>query len=121
MATMGQRILERLDAVEVAVTNLQLDQPRAPDQPAVLRQLEELRSQFRDEVAAMREQLDRNPPPGRNNTQFPTRGLFNPKDCLPEVLSHDYKQKWRVWAYKARDWLAQIDESLGPKLEAIEN
>ena len=109
MATMGQRILERLDAVEAAVTNLQLDQPRAPDQPAVLRQLEELRQQVRD--------INLNPPTGRDNTQFPTRGLFNPKDCLPEVLSHDYKQKWRVWAYKARDWLAQIDESLGPKLE----
>ena len=87
MATMGQRILERLDAVEAAVTNLQLDQPRAPDQPAVLRQLEELRAQLRDELNTMREQLDRNSPPGRDYTQFPTRGLFNPKDCLPEVLS----------------------------------
>ena len=75
MATMGQRILERMDAVEAAVTNLQLDQPRAPDQPAVLRQLEELRSQFRDEVNAMRDQLGRNPTPGHDNARYQSRGL----------------------------------------------
>ena len=38
---------------------------------------------------------------------------------MPETLGNQYRDKWRTWAYKARDCLAQMDPGLQETLEAV--
>ena len=45
---------------------------------------------------------------------------MNSKDTLPEILSTNFKDKWRSWSYKTRDYLSQWDETLRTKLEGVE-
>ena len=97
MTTLGQQILSRLDALEQSMTELTLDQPTQRPNPAVARELETLRNEFRREVEEARQFL--NETAGRTSPQ--DRRIWSPKDCLPEILSSDYKNRWRAWSYKA--------------------
>ena len=45
---------------------------------------------------------------------------MSPKEMMPGVLSDHFKDRWRLWSYKARDYLSISDETLNAKLEAIE-
>ena len=120
MATLGQQILERVEAVENALTDLQLNQQRPipPGGDGSSRgELDRIRQQFREELANLREQMQQ----GRIPTESRPRHLmYNQKDVMPEILGHDYKAKWRTWSYKARDWLSQVDSTLLTNLERIE-
>ena len=49
------------------------------------------------------------------------RTLYNSKEFIPEKLGSGYKDAWRSWAYKARDWFSQFDASLPAKLERVES
>ena len=82
--------MERLEALETSITDLELNQ-QAPIAPGGRREVEQLRTQLREEMAALREDFrNLNTGPGGPDRR---KGLFNSKDCLPEVLSNDYKQK----------------------------
>ena len=52
MTTIGQQVLDRLEAVEASMAELnnQATMPKAPTNPAVLSEMEALRRQFREEV-----------------------------------------------------------------------
>ena len=82
--------MERLEALENNMTELTLNQ-QAPIAPGGRRDVEQLRTQLREEMAALREEMRVDP--GSSGTDR-RKGLFNSKDCLPEVLSNDYKEKW---------------------------
>ena len=131
MATMAERIVARLDALERQMTDVALqagtgtsgsldgDTPIAPQHSN--RVLSESLNQLRQEVEQMRAQI--------GGTEQPSRGppmngmssrMMSPKELLPDVLSGDYKTKWRAWSYKACDYLSLWHETLGPKLEAVE-
>ena len=99
MTTLGQQILDRLAALERTVTDIQLETTPGPTN--VPEKMESLGKELRDEIATLRTQIESNPT-GEGGFRYGSRGLFSPKDCLPGILSADYKQKWRVWAYKAR-------------------
>ena len=49
------------------------------------------------------------------------RSVYGSKEFMPDRLGKDFKDHWRSWAYKARDWLGQYDPSLPRKLLAIES
>ena len=118
MTTLGQQILTRLDALEASLTEITLEQPTQRPNPAMAREIESLRTQFRQEVEEMKKFL--NESAGRGSPPTHERRIWSPKDCLPEILSTDYKNRWRAWSYKAKDWLAQLDEKLEPVLERVE-
>ena len=119
MTTIGQQVLDRLEAVEASMAELnnQATMPRPPTSPALLSEMEALRKQFREEVERARDMMGF----GTNTTANFRKSLINPKDCLPGVLSSDYKNKWRTWAYKARDFLGQLDYTLPNKLLKLES
>ena len=115
MTTLGQQIITRLDALEAQVIEMQLKGPTGTSPT----ELDEMRNQFRKDMTALREEMARGIP--TDVPHAPRRQMFNSKDCLPEILSTDFKSKWRAWSYKARDWLSQEDETLNRKLESVES
>ena len=86
MTTLGQQIITRLDALEAQVTDMQLKGPTGTGQA----ELDEMRSQLRKDMVALREELARGIP--TDAPQAPRRHMFNSKDCLPEILSTDFKK-----------------------------
>ena len=118
MTTLGQQILTRLEALEATVADVQLN--ATPDGWA---RLDEFRTQMRQEMANVREQMERLPNGGTqsDNPNGMTRSLLNPKDCMPQVLGANYKTFWRTWSYKSRDWMGQMDRTLKSKLEKVES
>ena len=79
-----------------------------------------IRREVRDQVALIREQLSATNGGGGAN-QGGSRPIFHQKDLMPETLGNQYRDKWRTWAYKARDCLAQMDPGLQETLEAVES
>ena len=121
MTTLGQQILERLNALEAQMTEVQLNaettDPRAARaNPAIMAEMETLRDRMRDELTRLQQASAEGTPIGGKK-----RSLMNPKDCLPEVLGNSYKTQWRIWSYKARDFLAQLDETLNNKMLQVEH
>ena len=122
MSAVGQQILDRLSAMETAVSDLQLGQPVTGVDDAG-QGLKQSMNQLKEEMAQLKLQMG-NGSIGMGMGTVPTesfqRRLWNPKDCMPEVLNNDYRNRWRAWSYKARDWLAQLDPALKQKLERVE-
>ena len=105
MSTVGEKVLERLDALERGVEDLQ-----------VAETTEALRRALSQEIAELREQLTQSGPEGRGSN----RSLYSSKEFIPEKLGNDYKQAWRAWSYKVRDWMRQYHAYFPEKLEAVE-
>ena len=119
MTTLGQQILERLQQLETAVTDMQLNAPGPRDAQGTGMQFETLRQQVRDEMANLRREVESSQRgEGSSDRRFKT---MHPKDCMPGILGSNYKQDWRTWSYKTRDWLSQMDDTLTAKLETIES
>ena len=109
--------MDRVTALERTLTEISLDGPMTKREYTDA--IDDVRKQFSEEVALLRLQLERQGSPTEHGANSGQR-LFNPKDVMPDTLSTDYKARWRVWAYKARDWLSLVEESLGPKLASVE-
>ena len=90
MTTLGQQIITRLDALEAQITEMQLQGTIGTGQA----ELDEMRNQFRKDMTALREEMARGIP--TDVPQGPRRHMFNSKDCLSEILSTDYKNRWRA-------------------------
>ena len=116
---MGQRILERLTALETQATDIQLAGGATDDRP-IRTELDAMRAELQKDMEELRTLLDRYPT-GNGPMPDRTKPLLNSKECLPSVLGNDYKSRWRTWSYKARDYLSLLDDSLGPKLALIES
>ena len=85
MSTIGERVVQRLDAIEAAMAEMQTNTTVPEMRQYVDRQLTEIR-----------EQIGRaTPVDGRSNG---TRSLYSSKEFLPEKLGDDHKQRWRVWS-----------------------
>ena len=98
--------------MEATITDLQLNAPGSP--PTYDVQADEIRK-LREDLTTLRQHVD-----GINRGGgAPPKGL-HPKDCMPGILGNNYKQDWRTWSYKARDWFSQFDSTLMVKLETIE-
>ena len=113
MATLGQKILERLDTLEATMTDLQLEPPRDRPAPTIMVEIERLKSQleeFKSEIKSI--------PDGSGFSK--RRSLLQNKECIPAVLGNDYKFQWRTWSYKTRDYFTQMDPTLATKLMEIE-
>ena len=112
MTTMGQVITARLDTLERLVAGIR----DKKGDGAVVDELENQIQQLMEQVALIQSKADQFPVPPGNSSRSPSYQ----KEMMPEILGNNYKEKWRVWSYKTRDWLAQWDESLRTKLEEIE-
>ena len=121
MATLGQRLLERMEQVEQAVTDLQLGSTETPGTTTTQSQIRQMRQELQNEIGTLRDQIGEMG--NGNGTGLGERRRFalNPKECVPNMLGQDYKQAWRTWSYRARDSLAQVDHTLREKLELIES
>ena len=69
---------------------------------------------LRNEVAELRALVE-NLPGARDSSLLQTR------DLVPDVLGNDYKEKWRTWSYKFRDFLSIGNEPLRGILETVES
>ena len=57
MATLGQQIIERIDAMEASITDLQLNQQRPIAPGNGSREFEQFRTQVREELTTLREEV----------------------------------------------------------------
>ena len=105
MSTIGEQVLARIDAVERRMGLMERNGIGAEGRPVDLEQM-------RTDIADIRTRMDAIPnPAGPDGTTRP-QWSSNPKEWLPENLSQNYKELWRVWSYKTREWLSQYDASL---------
>ena len=112
MSTVGEQVLERITELEGIVLN------RAPDHVGQPVDLPEIAQQ----LIAIRNRLDRVENAGDADRSRSFRDPNqNPKDWMPNVLGDNYRDLWRKWSYKARDWLSQFDATLPAKLERVES
>ena len=108
MATVGELVENRLIALEQALNALQgaSSVPSDVDQldgPAVLR--------IQQQVALLKSRVDSmSEATGR---PFDTMRDQYMKELMPAMFGDgNYKELWRTWSYKCRDWFAQWDDSL---------
>ena len=107
---MGEQVIARLNDLETIVQALQLESNAT------------LRDELNRQITSLRNQLN------NMSASTPTGGLgrdrrsiYNSKEFMPEKLGAGYRDTWRSWAYKVRDWLSQYDGSLPQKLLEIES
>ena len=79
MTTLGQQILDRLNALEAQMTEVQLNAEAAPRNaranPAIMAEMESLRDRMREELTRMQQANAEGTPIGGKK-----RSLMNPKD-----------------------------------------
>ena len=111
MATLGAQVINRLENLEASLTNTDLQ---------LASEISAIKKAFATELAEVKKLIE-----GTDGRSMPTSGgarsLYNSKEFLPPILGNGYKEAWRNWAYKAKDWASQYDASLPAKLEAIES
>ena len=102
--------MERLDTLEETVRGIQG------------LSVEDVRRELMAELVSVRTQIGNitaSVPAGAQTREG--RSLYNSKEFIPDKLGSGYKDQWRSWAYKARDWLSQYDPKLPEKLMAVES
>ena len=78
--------------------------------------------QLQADIADIRTRIDTMPnPTGPADGTTRPQWNSNPKKWPPEILNRNYKELWRTWSYKTREWLTQYDATLAEKLELIES
>ena len=129
MTTVAQQILNRLDALETQVGDIQLQggvdgDDRGPRPPAesirnLSNQLQELRTQMREMAES---QSERGAPfEDRRNGSAQFKTFMSPIETMPPILSENFRERWRLWSYKARDYLSTFDPTVNEKMETIES
>ena len=108
MTTVAQQILNRLDALETQVGDIQLqggadDDSHGPRPPAesirnLSNQLQELRTQMRE----MADSQSGTPFEDRRSGSARFKTFMSPKETMPPILSENFRERWRLWSYKAR-------------------
>ena len=103
MTTIGQQLMDRVTALETTLADMQLAGPAdggpiAPSEPmrTIANQIREIQGRFREIDNAVPTQ----------DGGFPNRNHMSPKELMPGVLSDHFKDRWRLWSYKARDFLS---------------
>ena len=117
MTTVGEQVENRLLDLERAINALQgaTTVPQDVDSldgPAVLR--------IQQQVALLKSRVDSlTDAPGRASDGMRDQYM---KELMPAMFGDgNYKEIWRTWSYKCRDWFAQWDDSLRSKLQQIES
>ena len=113
MGTQAELVLGRLDALEAGLTEMQR-QFGIGTGAGHREEIDELRQQ----LALLRSTIDSGG--STDAARYPAR-KWNDKDLLPDILADKYKELWRLWSYKARDYLATFEAGLDAKLEAVES
>ena len=119
MGTVGEEVLRRINEIEARLGELQGDErtgiagttgsgfplpPSASNRVAM------------DQLAEIRRRIDAIETGGTRNPGMGARNFMSPKDMMPGVFgSANFRDEWRSWSYKARDWLSQWDETLNYK------
>ena len=116
MGTVAEQILGRLAALERQVGDIQL---AAPDFPISTEGLSRTLEQLKIKVEQLEKDLEDRPGNPFSSDSF--KSNMSPKETLPSILSDQFRDKWRLWSYKARDHLALYDDTLREKLESIES
>ena len=109
MSTIGEQIIERINGIE-----RRLDvYDRVGTAGGVGIPAEGFET-FQNELKELKTRLAEIDLSGAAPTNQP-RQFQSPKDWMPEILSQQYREHWRVWSYKTRDWLSQHDSTLPEK------
>ena len=110
MGTVAEQILGRLNALEAQVANMQLtggidDSTPIPPTES-MRGVHDILSQLRDRITQLENVGIGGPTSSETQQQGNRQPFMSPKDLLPDILDKDFKDRWRLWSYKARDYLA---------------
>ena len=104
MTTVGEQVENRLLALEQALNALQgasnvpSDVDPSLDGPAMLR-LQQQVALLKSRVDSMAEVSGRSPVDGMRDQYM--------KELMPAMFGDgNYKEAWRTWSYKCRDWCA---------------
>ena len=62
-----------------------------------------------------------NPYEDRRNGSARFKTFMSPKETMPPILSENFRERWRLWSYKARDYLSTFDPTVNEKMETIES
>ena len=101
---MAEQIMRRIEAIENSVANLELSgaatDPIRPSES--IRNLSDQIAQLRTKISEL-ESTNSGPSTSRPDSSFG----WGSKEMLPGIVSEHFKDKWRLWSYKARDYLSQ--------------
>ena len=99
MSTIGEQIIERINGIERRLDVY--DRVGTAGGVGVHTEgMTGLRDELKSELDQMRARME------EMGTQPQSQPKFaqNPKDWMPETLAQQYKDSWRNWSYKTRDW-----------------
>ena len=108
--TIGEQVINRINDLETMMQALQA-RPTDTMFDNLSQQIRSIQNQLGDLGTSI---------PAGSSTRH-QRSLYNSKEFLPDKLGNGFRDSWRSWAYKARDWLGQYDATLPSKLLAIES
>ena len=109
--TIGEQVINRINDIEAVLQQMQARDTQDTRIDDLQRHINNLRNQLGSLGASTAVGA-----PTRDR-----RSIYNSKEFLPDKLGSGYKDAWRSWAYKARDWLGQYDATLPSKLLTIES
>ena len=119
MTTVAQQILNRLNALEEQVGDIQLQggvadtgvRPPTESIRNLSNQISELRTQMQEMADSQPER--RNPFEDRREESSRFKNLMSPKEMMPAILNENFRDRWRLWSYKARDFLSTMIQRSG--------
>ena len=108
MTTIGEQVIERINGIERRLDLFdRLGVAGGVGVPTdAMQELQSDLEQLRNQMEELKTSPSSPAPPKQPN---------DPKDWMPETLAHQYKDRWRNWSYKTRDWLSQHDSTLPEK------
>ena len=105
MGTVGEQLLGRASALEQQLSDIQLA-GLVTEHTTALREIRESFQVLQDQF----QQLQANTVGAPMGTDGPRKQFMSQKELMPNTLSD--KDKWRLWSYKALDFLSQWDSTL---------
>ena len=97
MSTIGEQIIERINGIERRLDVYdRVGTAGGVGIPA--EGFQELQTEIKELKTRLAEIDVAGAPQANQQRQFQ-----NPKDWMPEILSQQYREQWRVWSYKTRD------------------
>ena len=109
MGTIGEQLIGRIEAMERQITDLTLAGP-AIDNTTALQNLRDTLGQVQSKI----QQIEEIMPTGSGTFDGPRNTQFmSPKELLPGLLGDHFKDKWRSWSYKTRDFFIPMGRNFG--------
>ena len=117
--TIAEQILARITNLENQIADLQMaGPPTGPDTP--IPPTESLRG-INETIAQLRQKIDSLESGSGFSGPSIDRAMMNNKEMMPDTLGNDYRDKWRRWSYKTKDYLSLWHTELKTYMEQVES